>query len=698
MAREMDGAALNEQKVAVTADIEDIGRRIQLEQGTASNRKDGVYYSDHGSAAWVPKTMAEWLSREFKHDRVYAYYLDRSVLQAGIEGRKAQSEFLPADQAAIADFSQQVRTNMSLPSGEGQKTALCCYGVRKLEDGDVAIISVRPLTSFLSSEVSLVNPLLVASVVLLDEEAMTAISQRLGLPGVRIVNRATSPARVPLKDADGRTVAFVQWQAPEPAARLFQQIALPGMLSLAVIGGGIFLLLTWLRRISLSLESSQKRASFLSMHDPLTGAANRMLFEQKLREALQYRTLAETRVLLIAVDLDRFKDVNDTYGHAAGDELLREVGRRLLVELPEEATLGRLGGDEFAIVQPGIVSDGHARWICQRLLQALSDPVTLSNGTIHATVSMGFAIESASNASAAELARRADLALYVSKTTGRNRYTLYDPSMDADRKARLTLQVELRDALLQDALHLDYQPIFNATGGTIAGAEALLRWKHPVRGLLSPDVFIALAEESGLIAELGLWVLRRACLFAKQAELPWIAVNVSPVQFTRPDLADDILHLLAEVDLAANRLEIEITEGVLLQSSPQVQQTLSQLRDAGVRIAIDDFGAGYASISYLRNYTIDKIKIDRSLIGQLAQDQSLRHIVQAIVDMGKAMGLSITAEGVEDEFQRQELTAMGCTYLQGYLLSRPVSPEILLDLLASYSLRPPVLRLADWRS
>lgn len=433
------------------------------------------------------------------------------------------------------------------------------------------------------------------------------------------------------------------------------------------------------------------------MHDTLTGAANRSLFDQRLREALHYRTLAETKILLIFIDLDRFKEVNDTYGHAAGDDLLREVGRRLLVELPEEATLARLGGDEFAIVQPGIVSDGHARWICQRLVQALSDPIALPAGQMNITVSVGFAVETPSTISSEELARRADVALYFSKTAGRNQCTLYQPAMDADRKERLTLQIELRNALLQDQLNLAYQPIFSATSGEIAGAEALLRWQHPVRGFVSPEFFVGLAEEIGLINELGMWVLRQACLLAKQINLPWIAVNLSPVQFQRAELADEILHALHNIGFAAERLELEITEGVLLQDSAQVQMTLSRLRAAGVRISIDDFGAGYASISYLRNYKIDKIKIDRSFIKELNEDPTLVHVVRAMVDMGRAMGLSVTAEGVEEDAQRRQLTEMGCTHLQGYLLSRPISAQALSQLSGEFENTPSVKPVSSRR-
>ena len=507
------------------------------------------------------------------------------------------------------------------------------------------------------------------------------MSERIGLLGLKVVTSSASEATVPLVDGQGHQLALLQWKAPQPAAALFQRIALPTALVLVVVGSCLFFLLAWLRRISLRLESSQRQANFLALHDPLTGLPNRLMFEQRLRDAFQYRTLSETKVLLIAVDLDRFKDVNDTHGHGAGDQLLQHVARRLLTELPEEATLCRLGGDEFAIVQPGIVSDGHARWICQRLMQTLSHPISLAAGMVTATVSMGFAVEPPGSVSPPELIRRADIALYVSKTQGRSRHTLYDPDMDAARKDRLTLGVELRNALVQDQLSLAYQPIFETQDSRICGVEALVRWQHPVRGAISPELFVGIAEETGFIHELGMWVLRQACLSAAKAELPWVAVNVSPVQFGRETLAEEILATLKSLDFDPSKLEVEITEGVLLQRSPQTKSALAKLRQAGVRIAIDDFGAGYASISYLRTYPIDKIKIDRPLIAQFCQEKSLRHIVRAIIEMGKAMDLTITAEGVETADQRDLLAEMGCSQLQGYLLSRPLKEAQLAHLI-----------------
>ena len=687
MSREIDAAAVNEQRSAIRTYLEDAGRRIQLDQSTAASRNDGVFYSTHGRYAWVPKGMAEWVSGEFGHDRVYVVYEDGSVLQASADGQPLPSEILVGDQEAIALLARQLRLGLQSPATAASADA-CCFALRRLADGGVAFVSVRPLASFAGPDDPSQNLLLLASVVELNDAALATIAQSLGLTGLRTAEAMRSAATLALYDEHDRPLTYIQWTPPTPAAKLIQQVALPAAMSFILVGACIFFLLAWLRRTSIRLENSESQANFLSLHDALTGAANRSLFERRLREALDYRTLADTKILLISIDLDRFKEANDNYGHAAGDEILKEIGRRLLVELPEEATFARLGGDEFAVVQPGIVSDGHARWICQRLMQALSEPIALSSGTISVTVSMGYAVESPLEISAGELARRADVALYRSKGEGRDQCTLYQPIMDADRRERLTLEVELRNAVLQEELFLAYQPIFSTATRAIVGAEALLRWQHPIRGPISPEMFIPVAEETGLIDQIGMWVLRQACTLAKEIDLPWVSVNVSPVQFRRPDLAGEILHVLQQIGLEPHRLELEITEGVLLRDSADTQTTLTRLRSAGVRISIDDFGAGYASIGYLRNYEIDKIKIDRSFIQGLGQDPTLLHIVRAMVEMARGLGLSITAEGVEDEAQRQQLAVVGCTQLQGFLLSKPVPGPALATMSGRFEREP----------
>jgi EAL domain-containing protein (putative c-di-GMP-specific phosphodiesterase class I) len=321
--------------------------------------------------------------------------------------------------------------------------------------------------------------------------------------------------------------------------------------------------------------------------------------------------------------------------------------------------------------------------LCQTRLDSLHDPFLLAGEHVRVSASMGMVLESGEAVSAPEIMRRADVALYAAKAAGRNCFRAYDGSMDQSRRDKRTLEIDLRNALLtNNGLYLLYQPIFDARTNDIVGAEALVRWEHPTRGYLTPDVFISVAEEQGVIEQLGLWVLNEACRFATQSSLPWVAVNVSPLQFNNSHFAQRVLDLLQAHNLPPHRLQIEITEGLLLQNSPVVRTSIQMLRAKGIAIALDDFGTGYSSIGYLRNHGIDKLKIDQSFTKQIGRDKATETIVQSVVEMAQALGMTVTAEGVEDDIQRHTLVKLGCTSLQGYLLSRPIAGEKLRDLLA----------------
>jgi diguanylate cyclase (GGDEF)-like protein len=516
----------------------------------------------------------------------------------------------------------------------------------------------------------LIGPLQILNQAVLDQVAL-----RAGVDDLHLVQRLKEAvARLPVYDHRSRVVGWLGWQPSRPAFTQVMQSAPAIALGLAMCLIGFTALLTWLMRSNSALAVSRSTSEFLAMHDPLTGLANRVMFEKKLKAALALEYVAKTKVAVVSLDLDRFKEVNDTLGHGAGDQLMQEVARRLSLTLPEEATLARLGGDEFALVHPGIVSEGHADWICDSLINAFETPFVLSGLEVEVTASLGVALEEGGKLDASEMMRRADLALYSAKLSGRNRFEFYDPGMDRSRKDRRLLQAELRDALCRrEGLFLMYQPIYDAQGGGMVGAEALVRWEHPSKGRVPPDLFIGVAEESGLIHQLGLWVLEEACRYAARVELPWIAVNVSPVQFRDPALANKILDLLGRYQLSASRLQLEITEGVLLQNSTSVQAALQKLRSAGVCIVLDDFGTGYSSISYLRTYSIDKLKIDRSFVGMIGKDAAIESIVRAMIEMSRSLHMEVTAEGVEEDQQRDALVQLGCDHLQGFLLSRPMN-------------------------
>jgi diguanylate cyclase (GGDEF)-like protein len=523
---------------------------------------------------------------------------------------------------------------------------------------------------------------LIVSVVVLDNEVLGELGQQLGLPDLKVGGPGRGRGALPMVNNAGRVIGFAVWTPKKPALVLMQQTA-PATLGLLLLGGlSLFGLLLWLRRTMAELEKSQAQIEYLAFHDPLTGVANRALFDVRLRNALLFEYLAKAKVALVCIDLDTFKEINDSLGHGAGDELIQQVAKRLSGRLPEGATLTRLGGDEFAVVQPGVVSEGHARFLCQTLLDTFHDPFLLAGEYVRVTASMGLALEAGEAVSPTEIMRRADLALYAAKAAGRNCFRAYDSSMDQSRREKRTLEIDLRNALVaNNGLHLLYQPIFDALSNQIVGAEALVRWDHPTRGNLIPEVFISVAEEQGVIEQLGLWVLNEACRFAVRSPLPWVAVNVSPLQFNNAHFAQSVLEVLRTHQLPPNRLQIEITEGLLLQNSPVVRASLEMLRANGIAIALDDFGTGYSSIGYLRNHSIDKLKIDQSFTKLIGRDKATETIVRSVVEMAEALGMTVTAEGVEDDLQRHSLVKLGCSTLQGYLLSRPVAGERINQLL-----------------
>jgi predicted signal transduction protein with EAL and GGDEF domain len=338
--------------------------------------------------------------------------------------------------------------------------------------------------------------------------------------------------------------------------------------------------------------------------------------------------------------------------------------------------VSRLGGDEFAIIQGNITDAAETTALCDRIIEAVAQPFQLLGSAAFVGVSIGVAITPGAGLDRAELMRKADIALYRAKVEGRNRYRIFSEEMDDSVQRRRAIEEELRAALAaDDQLQLVYQPLYSAGKGDLRGVEALLRWNHPKHGVISPAVFIPIAEESGLIHPLGDWVLREACRAGRRWPIRSIAVNVSPVQFRSPRFAAKVLQILEEEGLEPTRLELEITESVLLDSAELSTLTMSALRNSGVRIALDDFGTGYSSLKYLQKFAVDKIKIDRSFVQNLETDAASDAIIQAMVDLARAMGVQVTAEGVETAEQRAFLERIGCNELQGFLLSRPLGAD-----------------------
>ena len=424
---------------------------------------------------------------------------------------------------------------------------------------------------------------------------------------------------------------------------------------------------------------------YLAAHDALTGLPNRTSLREKLSAALA-RVRRNEKLAVHCLDLDEFKIVNDTLGHPIGDLLLKAVAERLARCVREVDTVARLGGDEFVVLQVDLERPEEAGLLARRLVEAMTAPFNVDGHHINVGVSVGIAFCPNDGIEADEVLKKADIALYRAKADGRNTFRFFELAMDRPLQARRRLELDLRVALAAGDFRLHYQPLVDAQTSTVKGFEALLRWTHPERGPLSPLDFIPLAEETGLIVPIGEWVVRRAC---RDAAL-WphdirVAVNLSPLQFKDGNLTEIVFSALANAGLPASRLELEITESVLLIDSEATLQTLHQLRSLGIRIALDDFGTGYSSLSYLRSFPFDKIKIDKSFVRDLAEIGDCMAIVKAVAGLGSALGMSTTAEGVETEEQLRHVREQGCTEVQGFYFSVPRPAEeiaALLDTLA----------------
>jgi diguanylate cyclase (GGDEF)-like protein len=419
-------------------------------------------------------------------------------------------------------------------------------------------------------------------------------------------------------------------------------------------------------------RQSEVKIEYMAHHDSLTDLANRVLLNEQLELALGQIHRNEM-VAIHHLDLDQFKAVNDTFGHPAGDKLLKIVADRLRGLVRETDTIARMGGDEFVIVQASIADPGDATSLAQRIIHLLGEPFDIDGQQVLIGVSVGIAVGPGDGLTADKLLRNADLALYRAKGDGRSTFRFFEPVMDLQMQTRRILEQDLRRALPAGEFELYYQPVVNLASRTVSGFEALIRWNHPQRGLVSPGTFIPLAEEIGFIVPMGEWVIREAC--ATAAGWPGnsrVAINISAVQFRNPGLMQVIIGALATSGLDPTRLEIEITETVLLQNKDTTLAVLHQLRALGVRIALDDFGTGYSSLTYLQCFPFDKIKIDRSFVKDITENTGSLNIVRAVAALASGMGMTATAEGVETREQLDSITSEGCTEMQGFLFSRPL--------------------------
>ncbi|HEY6814188.1 MAG TPA: EAL domain-containing protein, partial [Croceibacterium sp.] len=523
----------------------------------------------------------------------------------------------------------------------------------------------------------------------IDAAFLQQVSRQNYLTDARLAAPASlreDEASSALMNSDGAPLSTIAWKPMPAGATVVQTLLIPAAVVFGVIALLVLVMALRMRRLMLQdvshmgeleqahleLKAKEAQAHHLAYHDVLTGLPNRALFNDTADQVLIRARHGEPAAILL-LDLDRFKNVNDRFGHLAGDALIQEVAWRLGHVLGRPEAVARLGGDEFAILLQSADFDAGIERTLDRILEDLRRPFEILGNQAHVGVSIGVALAPEYGSDRTDLMRKADIALYRAKDEGRDCYRFFTESMDETVQLRAVLEAELRAALDSgEGLSVHYQPLVDSGQRKVTGLEALLRWHHPVRGWIPPHLFVPVAEETGLISVLGDWVLREACKVAREWPNLTVAVNLSPVQFCDEELAERICAMVAAAGVSPRQIELEVTEGVVLDQNESVRGALKRLRAEGFRIALDDFGTGYSSLSYLREFEVDKIKIDKSFIQSLGQTMDAGAIVTAVVTLGRAMGLQVTAEGVETSDQEDFLRSAGCSQLQGFLFSRAV--------------------------
>ncbi len=631
---------------------------------------------------WVDNNLGVWFHTYYGVDEAYLLDAGDAPIYAMRDGRRAQpAEFRRVAAPALA-LAAQLRRQLAvsrLPAaGSREKTAGA--SAIAVVSGRPALVSVKPIVSE-TGKITQAHGSEYLHVVIryLDGSFLDHIAKLHVVDQPRFSWASLPGPNVEVRALDGRKRGYISWKPFQPGKEVAREM-LPVLLGALLIIGALVSLLLWrIQRSREELEASRADAQRIAFHDSLTGLPNRTLFEDRLNLALSRRG---SRAAVLLLDLDRFKNVNDTLGHQAGDIVIREFAQRLARLIRQSDTVARFGGDEFAVlVEAAPLAD--IRRLARRILDDVRRPFPLFGAEVYVGVSIGVATSSGSCSDATELVRKADIALYSAKDGGRNTYRLFSPEMDKNVQLRSTIEDELRTAMRTGVgLVLHYQPEVGRAG-RIVGVEALLRWEHPKRGLLLPARFVSVAEETGLIVALGEWVLREAC----QASLRWpqlyVAINLSPVQFRAPDFLNRLTRIVAETGANPANIQLEVTERVLLDDDCGVRRILSELRAAGFGIVLDDFGTGYSSLSYLRKFKIDKIKIDGSFVKHLGDEPDSAAIVTAVLALGRALGLTVAAEGVETVDQRTFLEIGGCDEMQGHLFSRAVPRDEIATLLAA---------------
>jgi diguanylate cyclase (GGDEF)-like protein len=698
-ARRADEVALEHEKRLLSRAIANHGEQLLRELESVSANEEAVRrIRDQFDRDWVHNRVGLWLKHYFEHDFVFVADGADTLTYAMLGRNSVEPRWFNSIVPELAPTIDYIRGRI----GEEPRGAIRISEPRRNTDAGkptrvaliqrflgrpaaVAAALIAP-TQQIAGEAARETMPLVIAVKFVDEALLADIGGRLQLNGLRVTEKELKPAGEyshDLNDNDGYTIMSLTWLPKRPGSEIvtsvipFIAVAFAGFALLAALIHG------YMRRTAATIAQGEQRLRYLALHDPLCGLPNRNYFGERLEAVIKEVQNGAPPAAVFYIDLDHFKDVNDTLGHPVGDELIRNVTARLSGLLRPEDLVSRLGGDEFAVIITGGAEVTALQRMAERIISTICAPYSIGGHNILIGASIGIAIiDRRPEGVAADVMRYADMALYRAKNEGRNRACIYDAAMDADLSERKLLERDLRDAITADQLRLVYQPIVNGSGDTILAVEALSRWSHPTRGDIEPSRFIPLAEHSGLIIELGEWVLRRACTEGKSWPGLTVSVNVSPLQFRRLDFVDTVERILAETEFDPACLELELTESTLLGNVESAEVAMHRLKALGLRLALDDFGTGYSSLAYLRRFPFDKLKIDKSFVRSLERSPDAAAIVHAIVGLGRGLGMKVTAEGVETAEQQLFLRAAGVHSMQGYRFGRPGSPNLISTRLA----------------
>jgi diguanylate cyclase len=685
-AQHADEVAIQQEKLLFSRALSNYGERVLREVKSVAASEQAIQnISLKYDPVWASQRVGLWLKTYFDHD--YVIIFDRS--DKPIYSQLGRQAIEPSWLAQALPDLQSVLNHMhgrnpalpgalrlTEPSATDEGAHPQAAVIQNLAGGPavIAAAAVGPVDG-IPPALDNAAPI-VMSVKFIDNDALAGIAAQLRLTHLRKLGDEPAPPAdltYALTGPQGNSIARFAWTPKQPGAEIvssvipFITVALAGFTLLAAF------VLRYMRRTAVAIAAGESRLRHLAMHDPLCGLPNRIFFGERLEAVIDEVHAGSSPAAVFYIDLDHFKDVNDTLGHPVGDELIRNVTLRLSHTLRGDDLVARLGGDEFAVISS--IGDDTVKMmaVAQRLIAAICAPYAINRQNIVIGASIGIAVIDRKCGAAADIMRYADMALYRAKNEGRNRACIYDAAMDADLSNRKLLEGDLREAIENSHLKLLYQPIVNKSGEKVVGVEALCRWSHPTRGEIPPTEFIAVAEHSGLIIELGAWVLRHACLDGKAWPGLTVSVNVSPLQFRRADFFDTVQRTLSETAFDPTRLEIELTESVLLGNVDAAEAGMLRLKALGVRLALDDFGTGYSSLLYLRRLPFDKLKIDRSFVLSIEKAADAAAIVHAVVSLGRGLGMKVTAEGVETADQQLFLRAAGVHFMQGFRFGNAVT-------------------------